>query len=112
MLVNMLTSLITIVRCRSITPRNSHLLGKAYEVLHSLLVSKLAGTGVSPFITRYGHGGLLGIYASAASSETPALLGSAVAALKSIAGGSSSVDTAKNQVVSDYARVSCNWSHW
>lgn len=72
--------------------------GKPYEVLHCLLSSKLAGTAVSPFIAKYSHGGLIGVYASASSAETGPLLESAIVALKGLASGSSSIDSAKNQL--------------
>ena len=67
-------------------------------MLHSLLAAKLASTSYSPFLARYSQGGLLGVYGSASSGESAALLESAVAALKSIASGSSSIDVVKNQV--------------
>jgi len=73
--------------------------GKPYDVLKSVLSTKLAGAPVAPFIAKYSHGGLFGIYAVGAAAETSKLLADAVAVLKTVAGGSVSVDAAKTQVV-------------
>ena len=65
-----------------------------------MLASRLSSAQASPFIARYAHGGLLGFYAAASSSDTAKLLQTAVDELKTVAsgGGGASVDAAKKQV--------------
>ena len=72
---------------------------KPFEVLSTTLAHKFVNSSIVPFVVKYSHGGLFGVYVSGQSKDTSASLEQCIAELKSIAGGKvGAVEVSKTQL--------------
>lgn len=83
-------------------PRPSGEAGKAYDVLKSLLCTRLTKKGVnaSVFQNKYANGGILGVTSSGCGADIEKTFRSVVDELKAIAGNASDAESRKNAVSS------------